>query len=257
MIVYLAGSSSPVKVFEEVNFNFNMLESFWYIQNRNSKNIPSKFNRYILDSGAFTFIMDKKKDAKVKVDIDYFTDAYIDHINSFEIDLFFEMDIDVLVGYDKVKSLRKRIESKTGKRSIPVFHLSRGLEDWKNTISEYDYASIGIAGKDVAWGDFKAFKHFVNDARNHNCKIHGLGITGMKSLEEVAFYSVDSSSWTAGNRFGAIDYFDGRTIKKISNLSDYRIKDHYTLMTHNLKQWIKFSEYMSNKLVKPKFIEND
>jgi len=206
----------------------------------------TKYGDYILDSGAFTFIMSKKKK---NIDIDKFTDRYIKFINKHDIKLFFEMDVDKVYGYEKVKDLRRKIEEGTGKKSIPVFHMSRGLKDWKDMCENYNYIALGIAGKDFTYTDYKAFNVFVRYAKGKGVKVHGLGITGMTVLSQVPFYSVDSSSWTAGNRYKTIFKFDGVTVKgnKASLLAKKRISNHYGLARHNLKQWILFSNSMKNK----------
>jgi len=247
MIVYLAGEVYGKEVFESVNYNFNRLDSYYYVRNdKEFINLIPKYKDYLLDSGAFTFIMNKK----IKVDIDVYTDAYIDFINQHNIQKFFEMDVDSIFGYDKVKKLRRRIESLTGKQSIPVYHMNRGIEDWKQMTKDYKYVSIGIAGKDVEWGDYNAFYKFVMSAKENNCNVHGLGITGMKSLERVPFYSVDSSGWTTGNRYKSIFHFDGLRVKNVKvDLTNKRIHDHRKLAKHNLLQWQLFSQSMEGKLI--------
>ncbi|TWW09536.1 hypothetical protein E3A20_13330 [Planctomyces bekefii] len=248
MIVYLAGDVFGKEVFNDYDYNFNRLDSYYYLQSNKYmiEKIPL-YKNYLLDSGAFTFIMAKKN---IKIDIDSYTDKYIDFIIENKINNFFEMDVDKIFGYEKVKQLRNRIESKTGKRVIPVFHKNRGIDDWNEMIKDYKYISIGIAGKDVSWGDHKTFLKFVNNAKEQNCKVHGLGITGMKTLEKVPFYSVDSSSWTAGNRYKCIFKFDGNKIKTIKiDLTNKRIHNHIKLAKYNFNQWNEFSKSMSNKII--------
>ena len=96
MKIYLAGSEIR-DIFSNFNYDFNRLESFYYVTKKTVKDIK-KYKRYMLDSGAFTFIMSKKK---VKIDIDDFTDRYIEYIKNNEIDLFFEMDVDKVLGMKK------------------------------------------------------------------------------------------------------------------------------------------------------------
>lgn len=248
MIVYLAGEAYGKEVFNHHHHDFNRLDSFYYCKNTpwQEENIK-KYKRYILDSGAFTFIMSK---SKKKVDINVFTEQYIEYINANQIDLFFEMDVDKVFGYDKVKQLRKRIEQGTGKPTIPVFHMNRGLDDFISVCKDYDYISLGIAGKDFSWGDWESFMPFVMKAKEFNTKVHGLGITGMKVLEKVPFHSVDSSSWTAGNRYKSIFQFDGKKVKTIkTDLSKKRISNHLALAMHNFKEWQLFSHSMENKII--------
>ena len=245
MIIYLAGSGKLHLDMEDIG-KVNNLDSFMYMNDTLAKLIPH-YKSYILDSGAFTFIMQHRKGKKVSVSIDSFTDKYIDFVNEHQIDHFFEMDVDSTHGYDKVKQLRRRIEQKTGKPSIPVFHKSRGFEDWKAMCKDYEFIALGIGGKDVSFTDWKTFKMFNDYAITNGCRVHCLGVTGMNVLPKVNFYSVDSSSWTAGNRFKEIHFFRNGIIEKLTNkdpeLQGMRIKDQAALAVHNLKEWIKFSQY--------------
>ena len=57
----------------------------------------------------------------------------IEFINTYKIDKFFELDIDSVVGYEEVLKLRKKLEHLTEKQCIPVWHTSRGKEDFLKT----------------------------------------------------------------------------------------------------------------------------
>ena len=245
MIIYLAGEVFGEEIFQKVNFKFNRLDSFMYANKLSwqKKFIPF-YKNYILDSGAFTFIMQAKKQKKVSVDIDSFTDQYIDFIVENKVQNFFEMDVDVVYGYDKVKQLRSRIEQKTGRKTIPVYHMSRGIEDFKAMTKEYDYIALGLGGKDFSFTDWKTFKAFNDYAKANKSRVHMLGVTGMTVLDKVDFYSVDSSSWTAGNRYGGfINQFKNGRMEQIQKPKGFKIKDHKVLALHNLKEWIRFADY--------------
>lgn len=94
---------------------------------------------FFLDSGAFTFLNKGLKN----FNIDDYVDRYIDYINTFDIKYFFELDIDSVVGYKKVKEIRRKIERKTQKKCIPVYHKSRGEKEFHRLCKEYDYIAIG------------------------------------------------------------------------------------------------------------------
>ena len=68
------------------------------------------FGKFLLDSGAFTMFSDKKK-AQGLVWEEY-VDKYADFIVRNNVEHFFELDIDKLVGYDKVLQLRNRLEKR-------------------------------------------------------------------------------------------------------------------------------------------------
>lgn len=68
-------------------------------------------------------------------------------------------------------------------------------------------------------------------------------------MASVPFYSVDSSAWTAGNRYKGIVKFDGNKIVNIKGLENKRVHDHKALARHNLGEWIKFANHMENRII--------
>ena len=71
-----------------------ILESFYYIDADTERLLPY-FGDFMLDSGAFIFMMD----SKTAVNWDEYLERYADFINRNRIDKFFELDIDVVVGW--------------------------------------------------------------------------------------------------------------------------------------------------------------
>ena len=62
MKVYLAGEAYGAEVFKNMDFKFKRLDSFMYVRdNKRYISFIPKYEEYLLDSGAFTFIMSKKK----------------------------------------------------------------------------------------------------------------------------------------------------------------------------------------------------
>ena len=129
----LNGASSPIEG-SGVAARVNLLESFYYVADWQTRNLH-RFKSFMLDSGAFTFAYG----SGAEVDWDDYLERYIAYIVENNVGLFFELDIDKLVGYEKVLEYRKRLEDGAGRRCIPVWHMNRGREDWLKTCDEYDY----------------------------------------------------------------------------------------------------------------------
>lgn len=226
------------KTFQDRNFDIAVLESFYYADEWTEAIIP-KLDRFMLDSGAFTFFSAGKS-----VDWNEYLEKYAAFINKNNVKLFFELDIDSLVGYEKVLEFRRILERKTGKQPIPVWHKSRGIKEFYKMCDEYSYVAIGgIVSKEIKPQDYKYFPHFISEAHKRKAKIHGLGFTNLKGLEIYKFDSVDSTSWTTGNRFGAIYKFDGKTMQKYSKQEGQRLADSRQVAVHNFNEWVKFQEY--------------
>ena len=221
---------------EELSNSKCILTSFYYFRDK----LPFDVDLHLVDSGAFTFFSSKKK-----IDIDQYLTEYIEYINKYDIKYFFELDIDVLVGYDKVLELRERLERETGKKCIPVWHMSRGKDEFIKMIKEYDYASIGGVVNKESIVNHKDKFHLLNKlARKHGCKLHGLGVTDA-NVENYGFYSVDSTSWNSGTRFGKFMKFEQNKIKHIKRKEGTRLISYHELNKLNIMQWLKFQKYLA------------
>lgn len=239
MKVFLAGTSTRID-FEEIYQCPYVLESFISFDKRQKRQIENA-EMFMLDSGAFTF-MNRSKNGRV--DFDEYLCKYIRFINENDIRYFFELDLDSIVGYDEVKRYRRILERETGRKCIPVWHRSRGLEEYKRMCDEYDYAAIGgIVTGEIIRKEYEAFTPLLKIARASGCKMHGLGFTYTDKLHEYRFDSVDSTTWLAGCRFGMAYYFNGRIMKQYKK-KDCRVAVHYkTLDRHNIREWMKFQKY--------------
>lgn len=234
MRVCLAGTASFEDIVKAHKMS-SMLESFYYFKAW-QKDYIKCVDFFLLDSGAFTFIQSKGVD----VDWGEYVERYANFINENDIDKFFELDIDSLVGYEEVINLRNKLEKLTGKKVIPVWHKGRGYEEYKRLCEEYPYIGIGgVAIKEIKPSKYDVFKKMINDAHERGCKVHGLGCTGQTVIERYHFDSVDSTGWTGAGRWGTVFKFDGKRMWTFRPPSGSRVKLKVAL-ENNLMEWIKF-----------------
>lgn len=246
MRIFLAGTYSETKHIDILKESPYLLESFYYVKDWQT-DIFRNCKDFLLDSGAFTFMGRSNKE----LDWDQYIERYADFINKYDIKHFFELDIDKIVGYEQVKIFRKKLESLTGKRSIPVWHKSRGYDEYLKLCDKYDYVAIGgIAIKDIKRSEYKYFPKMLNDAHRLRCRVHGLGFTNVSLLPYFHFDSVDSTRWNCA-RFGRLEYFNGTTIKAIDRRKDGMKlvgRKNPDILRFNLEQWIKFQKYADSNL---------
>lgn len=242
MNVYLAATNASPKLEQQFTAGKYYLESFYYFRPWQTVLINKNF---MLDSGAFTFMASSKNH---NINWDMYVVKYANFIRKHNIKLFFELDIDVLVGIKEVERLRAKLERLTGKKCIPVWHKSRGKEYFLKMVKHYDYVAIGgIVTKEIKKKEYKYFKWFIDMAHKHNCKIHGLGFTPMNHLHKYNFDSVDSSSWNSAGRFGTVYKFNGK--KLVSHkIRGKRLADRPRTDAHNLNEWLKFQRYAEKAL---------
>lgn len=221
-----------------------ILESFYYTDEDTERLLPY-FGDFLLDSGAFTFM----QGTKGHTNWDNYIERYADFINRNNVTKFFELDVDVVCGYAQVLKFREKLEKLTGKRCIPVWHKSRGLDEYKKMCDEYDYAAIGgIVSGEIKKDQYSAFPHMITEAHRRKCKMHGLGFTNLEWLPRCHFDSVDSTAWTTGNRFGFIYQFTGKTMKKIDCPPGKRLADSRKVALINYMEWVKFQKYAETNL---------
>lgn len=242
MKIYLAGLEQKVNFLQEINPNIYALSSFFTIREKFKKFIPY-LKDFLLDSGAFSFMNCSIKN----IDWNEYLKKYAKFINENKIKNFFELDIDSIVGYFKVKEYRNELENLTGRQCIPVWHKSRGIDEFFNLCENYDYIALGgIAIGHIKRDEHKYFSYFIREAHKRNTKIHGLGYTYLQGLRKYHFDSVDSTTWTCGGRFGNLYKFTGNTIvyETISgNDTGMRLSNCNVLDKLNLLEWIKFQKY--------------
>ena len=227
-----------------------ILESFYYADADTERLLPY-FGDFMLDSGAFTFCGTGgfKTDA-----FEDYLERYADFIKRHNIEKFFELDVDSITGYEKVKEYRRKLEQITGKQCIPVWHPERGKEEFIRHCDEYPYVSLGGYVAGIKAGDPKqrayvqAYPWFISEAHKRGKKIHGLGFTSLQGLTKYHFDSVDSTAWTGGNRFGFVYWFDGKTMRKKDVPKGYRLADSRAVAIQNYTEWIKFQKYAETHL---------
>ena len=240
--IYFAGIEARLEQVEQAGGVDYGLTTFYYLRGKNYsrvkelKNIVNK--SWLIDSGAFTFM-----NSGGEVNWAEYVDDYAEFVNRYNIDLFIELDLYSVVGVKNTEKLRKRLELKTGKKCIPVFHPELGIDYYKKMVDAYDYIAIGgiVVGK---WKNENQMIPLINYANQKGVRVHGLGFTRISKLDKFRFYSVDSTSWM-GDRFGKVCVFDGKTLRDV--YSDNRRADWRRASYHNITQWKKYAKYMEEK----------
>ena len=224
-----------------------VLESFFYCRKNEvvPKLLPT-LGGFLLDSGAFTFMQ-----GKISVNWDEYTEEYAEWIKAYNIEHFFELDIDSIVGLKKVERLRSRLEQLTGRQPIPVWHKSRGKDYFLSTCKDYKYVAIGgIVTQEIPRQLYESgFPWFITKAHESGAKIHGLGYTSIEGIHKYHFDSVDSTAWLYGNRSGYLYQFDNKTglFNKVQTPKGTRLKSQEAAL-YNFNEWIKFQQYALKKL---------
>lgn len=255
MQVYLAGDTGAWRYLDRHTDyltpakakDLNVLMSFYYALKgsdpQNIRLIPC-FKNFMLDSGAFSFMQGNGG----ALNFDEYIEQYAEFIKLHSVKRFFELDIDSVVGYEKVKEYRRKLERLAGAQCIPVWHKSRGRDEFLRMCDEYQYVSIGgIVSKEIKPQEHKYFPWFIAEAHRRGIKIHGLGYVDMKGIGKYHFDSVDATNWMSGSRFGVIYQFNGKTLLHGRRPEGTRVKPD-RVSIHNFIEWQKFIKYAETHL---------
>lgn len=248
---YLFGWESSHKEYESDTIRRGghwILESFYSIEKSPwfPKILPA-LDGFMLDSGAYTFMEGSYTGL---VDFQAYQDRYAEFINRNNIELFFNLDIESIIGIEKTERLRERLESQTGKKPIIVWHPMLGIDYFKKLCDSYPYLALGGMGREIPMNDYtRGFPWFINTAHKAGVKLHGLGYTNIEGLHKYNFDSVDSTAWLYGNRGGFISRFKEDTgyFTKIKSPPGYRLNSREAAL-YNYKEWQKFQKYARERL---------
>jgi len=209
----------------------------------------SQFDYVMIDSGAYSYFS-----GTAEIFNDYLIDKYVEQYGLWLKDNkdyytdFVEMDIDKMINYDlkRIEKYRKYLEDCAGKKSIPVWHVNRGLEYWDKMTQEYDY--VGIGG--IAINEFRDAKrkiyHMLKIARKNKCRVHAFGFTFLNYLKLIPLDSVDSSSCTTGSRYGVFYLFLDKKLYQfpLQKLQKSSKINGVEFDNINFKTWKLYKDYL-------------
>lgn len=187
---------------------WRMLLSYYYFRKINlSEWLAANFSRpypeIFLDSGAYSAMT---QGASINLA------EYASYIRAHQHVLSVYANLDVIKDAEATWRNQQRLEHDYGLSPLPVFHVSEPWQYLEKYIERYSYIALGVAGNRytvyMPW--------LVKCFKLAHCRAvyHGFGITSWTPLTSFPWYSVDSSTWGAGFRFGEVPVFD-RTSHKI------------------------------------------
>lgn len=121
---------------------------------------------------------------------------------------FVYANLDVIGDPDGTRTNQERLEG-VGLTPIPVFHTGENWSYLDHYLDHYAYIALGgmvpymrFPNRIMPW-IVQAFK------RANGCAVfHGFGATAWRVIRDLPWYSVDSSSWSKGFRYGEVPIFD-------------------------------------------------
>lgn len=171
---------------------FRILCSYWMFR-KQIKLIQSYVKadyELLLDSGAFS-----AKNSTAKLDID----EYCNYIIESGATLY--AGLDVVGDHESTMKNVHYMEERYGLHPIPTFHMG-GKPDDLRSIFNYPYIALGgmVFGADREDYCDEVWSIILKEAPG--IKVHGFGLTNVSLMGRYPWYSVDSSNYKDGRRFG-------------------------------------------------------
>lgn len=195
------------------------------------------------DSGAFSAW---SQGASISID------EYINWIEKWKHLFAVYSNLDVIGDSVKTYKNQEHME-KAGLFPLPVFHAGSNYKHLEELVEKYPYIALG--GLVPYLGDKnKVMPHFIKCFRIADKKsvFHGFGVTSWYAISSLPWYSVDSSSWGTGFRFGRVPIFDSKNgnFKKLK-LGDFKQwKKHSALVKRLGFNWMDFADRKRNDRAK-------
>lgn len=262
MYLFLAGAETfhDLMMTHEAPFRL-----YTYYTLRNDKRLRAKlgdlrrlkqekpWTRIFLDSGAFSIVADAYQGRGKNVDLHEYGDGYCDFVEEYGdlFDIIAELDIEATgrIHRDYVWKWYDRLWAACGAKLIYVWHPHRGIEEYAAMLRETEHRWIGIAANTAAQFGTGKVMRMIGEARRAAKHVHGFGQTRIQTdLKFTRWTSADSSTWLAGDKYGATFVFRGGKLTRLSSFEDKATR---------ARQRKLLRRYFEKIGVDPKRIEND
>ena len=221
----------------------NVLMYYYYLRNRKQEAIDELIRSYkasgnemlMLDSGAHTFFTqagevsatsDANKGKELKLDPDEYFEQYANWLDNNQqyFDIIVELDIGKIVGMEKVKKWRQILKGIVGDKLMVVHHPNiMSTQELEEMCKEYKYTAVGAGMRN----ELSAWNTYARIALKYGSKMHGLASTKDEVMKRVPLFSVDSTSWKMGSKFGISYIFQNNKMISVPKEGRRRYKDFF------------------------------
>lgn len=199
----------------------NFLMSYHYLQGMKQpmkQKYGGKGIKFFIDSGAHTYQNDPKYE-------EYTIEYWEEHIQSYlkwvekNRDYIFAIanaDFENLVGAEAVYQWNEKyFEPFMLRTGIPVCFVwhQTSYRSWEQYCQRYPYVGFSAVNTEGEQIEFQEFQNHLKCAEKYNALVHGFGMTKTSLLPQLPFYTVDSTSWKSGFRYGQLAIWNGKKVQ--------------------------------------------
>ena len=200
----------------------NFLMSYEYLKGKGIGQLKKYPDMHLfIDSGAYTYQNDPKYE---EYTLEQWEEQIVEYLNwarkhKGQIFAIADLDLQYLnsVGYEKVYEWRKKyFEPFMLETGIPVCFIYHedGLDYWDYMCKRYPYVGLSLA-IDKTENGTEQLREMFRIAEKHNTLCQGMASTNTAMLTQYPFYTVDSTTWNVGLKYGEISVWTGTKMTRI------------------------------------------
>lgn len=265
VMFFSVASPADAKIVLDSGIN-ELLVSYHYLRKRKKifeneilPRIKDNGGLFMTDSGGFSFISSMAQTAEME-ESSYWSD-YLEEYAQWLLDwkdyifVAANLDLDNIVGREAVNQWNSEyfepleqymnIVYVAHRDELDIYDDTQGFKRLKEYCKKYQYVGINKKWKENAT---KAYQI----AKTTNTRIHGFAWTSIPMLKSQPHFSVDSSTWAGGARYGTTYYYDGKNFKVIDLKNKFRRKQMTKKYTMNQTGMVDFDSLLkkeSNKAI--------
>lgn len=217
----------------------NFLMSYEYLKGKGHGQLKKYPDMHLfIDSGAYTYQNDPKYEEYTEEQWEEQIEKYLLWAKKHKDQIFAIADLDLQylpnVGYEKVYEWRKKyFEPFMLDTGIPVCFIYHedGLDVWEYMCKRYPYVGLSLAIDKVEGGS-TTLKDMFRIAEKYNTLCQGMASTNTKLLMQYPFYTVDSTTWLAGLKYGEISVWNNNHMSRIKK-QDFETKAFPIIQTYD------------------------
>lgn len=205
----------------------NFLMSYEYLKGKGYGQLKKYSDMHLfIDSGAYTYITNPEFESYTVEQWEEQIHKYLEWARKHKDQIFAIADLDLqyLVGNEKVYEWRKKyFEPFMLDTGIPVCFIyhEEGLDQWEYMCKRYPY--VGISLNVDGNIDETDLRDKFRIAEKYNTLIQGMASTRTAMLTDYPFYTVDSTTWNVGLKYGEISVWNETKMSRIKK-ADFESK---------------------------------
>ena len=197
----------------------NFLMSYEYLKGKGVSQLKKYPDMHLfIDSGAYTYMSNPEYESYTVEQWEEQIHKYLAWARKHKDSIFAIADLDLqyLVGEEKVYEWRKKyFEPFMLETGIPVCFIyhEEGNEQWEYMCKRYPY--IGISLNVDGNIDEADLREKFRIAEKYNTLVQGMASTRTQMLTQYPFYTVDSTTWNVGLKYGEISVWNETRMSRI------------------------------------------